>query len=184
MNKKFGVQTLALIGVMSALVFAASWIQIQIPTAIDNTRLHLGNVMCLLSGILLGPVSGGFAAGIGSMFFDFTNPAFIKDAVFTFAFKFIMAFICGVISWSGGAQGSHLKRNFLAAGCGAFSYVILYLSKNFILNYFFLRMELSPVLLMLGEKALVSTINAVVSVIITAPLAAAIRKSLRTGFLP
>ena len=27
-------------------------------TVIDNMRLHMGNVICLLSGLLLGPVQG------------------------------------------------------------------------------------------------------------------------------
>ncbi len=57
----------------------------------------MGNVLCLLSGMLLGPLQGGFAAGIGSMFFDLTNPAYITSAPFTFAFKFVMAWLCGKI---------------------------------------------------------------------------------------
>ena len=44
---------------MAAAVYVASaFLQIPIPTVIDNMRLHMGNVICLLSGLLLGPVQG------------------------------------------------------------------------------------------------------------------------------
>lgn len=53
--KKVSIKEIALIGIMAAAVYVSSaFLQIPIPTAIDNTRLHMGNVMCLLSGLLLG----------------------------------------------------------------------------------------------------------------------------------
>ena len=86
--KKISVRELSLVGIMAAMVYVTSaYLQIPIPTAIGATRLHMGNVMCLLSGLLLGPLWGGLAAGIGSMFFDLLNPAYIASAPFTFAFK-------------------------------------------------------------------------------------------------
>lgn len=174
--KKYTIRDITMIGVFAALVFAASWTQISIPTPIDNTRLHLGNVACLLSGLVLGPVPGGLAAGIGSMFFDFTNPLYIKDAAFTFLFKFLMAFVCGLISRGGG--GENIKRNILAAICGAGLYVVLYLSKNFVESYFFLRVELETVMITLATKAAASGTNAVIAVIAAVPLSVAVKKAL------
>ena len=73
--KKIRIRQITMIGIMAAAVYMASaFLQISIPTAIGTTRLHMGNVMCLLSGMLLGAVPGGLAAGIGSMLFDFSNP--------------------------------------------------------------------------------------------------------------
>ena len=64
--KKITIKEIARIGIMAAAVYVASaFLQVPIPTAIDNTRLHMGNVMCLLAGMLLGPLQGGLAAGIG-----------------------------------------------------------------------------------------------------------------------
>ena len=168
------IRDLAMIGVFAALVFAASWIQITIPTPIDNTRLHLGNVACLLSGFVLGPVPGGLAAGLGSMFFDFSNPLFVKDAPLTFLMKFAMAFVCGLIA----KDGRSLRRNVAAAVCGAGLYVVLYLCKNFIENYFFLRAEPETVKIMLVTKGTVSSINAVIAVIAAVPLSAAVKKAM------
>ena len=51
--KKITIKEIARIGIMAAAVYVASaFLQVPIPTAIDNTRLHMGNVMCLLSGML------------------------------------------------------------------------------------------------------------------------------------
>lgn len=178
MEKKFSVKELAKIGVLAALVFAASWIQINIPTPVDNTRLHLGNVMCLLSGLILGAVPGGFAAGIGSMFFDLTNPLYTKDALFTFAFKFCLAFVCGKIAWSNGFQGINTKRNIAAAIFGMVSYIILYLGKTYVEQFYFNRLELETVLITVAQKGIVSSANAIIAIIIAVPLAVAIREAL------
>ena len=167
--KKVTVKQIAFIGIMAALVYATSaYIQIPIPTAIGNTRLHVGNVMCLLSGLLLGPVQGGLAAGIGSMFFDLTNPAYISSAPFTFALKFLMAFIRGLIALRTGKQA--VWKTILAAAIGAVSYVVLYLGKSFIEDYFVLGLPLDAVWLTVCQKGLISTVNGIIAAAASVPL--------------
>ena len=79
MNKP-SVRMIAAVSILAAMVYVTSaFLQIPIPTPIGSTRLHLGNVMCLLSGMLLGPWYGGLAAGFGSMLFDLLNPAYIAS---------------------------------------------------------------------------------------------------------
>lgn len=73
-SNRFTVRRLAVTGLLSALVFVFSWIQIPIG---EVARIHLGNVFCALSGLLFGPLTGGLASGFGSMLFDFTNPLYI-----------------------------------------------------------------------------------------------------------
>ena len=175
----FSLREMTLVGVLAALVFAASMLQIMIPTPIDGTRIHLGNVMCLLSGLLLGPVGGGLAAGIGSMFFDFTNPIFIESAPYTLVFKFLMAFVCGIISWSGRAEARNTKRNIAAACCGATLYVILYLSKSFVFNVYFDRMEMATVMISISTKAVTSTINGIIAATVSVPLAKVVQRALK-----
>lgn len=174
MKRKFTMRQMTLTGLMAAAVYVASaFLQIPIPTAIDNTRLHMGNVMCLLSGLLLGPWLGGLSAGIGSMFFDLTNPAYIASAPFTFLFKFLMAWVCGKI-----ASLSRPRRSirFLTGGlCGSVLYVILYLSKSFTEHYFVLKLPMEAVLLTLSQKAIVSGVNAVVAVFVAVPLGLSLR---------
>lgn len=68
MNKitlKKTVQT----GIMAAAVYVASaFLQIPVPTPIDSTRIHMGNVLCLLSGLLLGPSAAGFPPALAPCF--------------------------------------------------------------------------------------------------------------------
>ncbi len=177
-KRKITIQELTQTGLMAAAVYAASaFLQISIPTAIDNTRLHMGNVMCLLAGMLLGPVQGGFAAGIGSMFFDFTNPAYIASAPFTFAFKFAMAWICGKIT---SGHTTHFKQRYILGSiAGAFTYVLCYLSKNFIEHRFILGLPMEAVMLTITQKALVSSVNAVVACIVAVPLGLALRSVIK-----
>ena len=54
-KRKFNTYDIVLVGVMSAVVFAANFLSIPIG---DVTRIHFGNVFCVLSGILLGAVRG------------------------------------------------------------------------------------------------------------------------------
>lgn len=171
--KKITIKEIARIGIMAAAVYVASaFLQIPIPTVIDNTRLHMGNVMCLLSGMLLGPLQGGFAAGIGSMFFDLTNPAYITSAPFTFAFKFVMAWLCGRIA---SGNMAHLKQRYVLGGiAGAFAYVVLYLLKSFIEHRFILGLPVDVVMLTVTQKAVVSSINAVVACLVAVPLGLAL----------
>lgn len=177
-KSQISINEITRIGIMAAAVYVASaFLQVPIPTAIDNTRLHMGNVLCLLSGMLLGPMQGGLAAGIGSMFFDLTNPAYIASAPFTFAFKFIMAWLCGKLT-SGSAE--HVRGRYaLGAAAGAFSYVALYLGKSFVEHRFVVGLPLEAVALTIAQKAAVSAVNAVVACLVAAPLGLALRPMMR-----
>ena len=174
--KRVTIHQSALIGIMAAAVYVTSaFLQIPIPLAIGSTRLHMGNVMCLLSGMLLGPISGGLAAGIGSMLFDFTNPAYITSAPFTFLFKFIMAWLWGIIC------KKNTSKLYLTIGAisGAFSYVLLYIGKSFIEDHLVLGLPLDAVAITVMQKGVVSSINAVISIIIAVFLVIVLQPALK-----
>lgn len=96
-NKKLSVYDIVLVGLMAALVFVGTYLHLDVPTPMGKVMIHFGNVFCLLSGMLLGGVRGGLAAGIGSMFYDMMDPAYISECWITFINKFMMAFLCGII---------------------------------------------------------------------------------------
>lgn len=177
-SNKISVYRIALIAVFAALVFAANWLYIPIPVAVGNmSRISLGNVFSLLSGLILGPIGGGLASGIGAALYDVTNPAYIASAPFTFVFKFLLAAVCGWIAHAKGCRGENHKRNIVAAVCGSVTYIILYLSKAFVQGLL-VGNDINVVLLAVAEKLLTSSINAVIAVIISVPLSAAIRLAL------
>ncbi len=162
-------------GLMIALVFTASYIRISLPLAGGSTGIHLGNIFCILSGLLLGPIYGGLAAGLGSCLFDITNPLYVTAAPFTLAFKFLMAFVCGLIAYSKSKEGLNVKLNFLAAITGSVTYIVLYLSRTFIVNQFFIGMEIQTNLINVVQKGGISLFNAVIAVVIAVPLARVLR---------
>lgn len=183
MKKKITVQEITLIGLMAAMVYVASaFLQIPIPTVIGNTRIHMGNVMCLLSGLILGPVWGGLSAGIGSMFFDLTNPAYITSAPFTFAFKFLMAWVCGILYAKWKTKGKTVLYSAIAGAAGAITYVILYLSKSFVEDHIVLGLPLEGVMVDIGQKGIVSLANGIIAVIVAVPLSMAIRPAVAKMF--
>lgn len=167
---------IALVGVMASLTFAGSWIQIPL---IAESRLHLGNVMCLLSAFILGPVYGGLAAGIGSGAFDLTNPLYVPTAPFTFVFKFMLAFVCGLIAWRKGKNAEDIKTNVVAGIAGIMTYIILYLTRNIIVDLYFKNIALELTIANALYRLLFSTINGVIAVMASVPLAKAVKSALR-----
>ena len=64
---------LAVLAMMTAVVFAVNFPRIIIPLPTGETSFTLANIACVLSGMLLGPL-GGLASGLGSALYDLTNP--------------------------------------------------------------------------------------------------------------
>lgn len=177
------------VGFMAALVFVGSMISIPIPTVLDVSRIHLGNIFCLLAGFMLGGLKGGLAAGLGSMLYDFTNPKYIASAPITFVNKFAMGFVCGVIaggvlrSFASKDGSTRVVRLVIAAAAGALTYVALYLGKGFVEDVFFLRTEIETALIDIQVKAVTSLFNAAVATVVSVPIAVALKSGLKRAGL-
>ena len=79
---------------MAAMTCIATMV-ISIPTP-TNGYIHLGDGLVLLSGIILGPIYGGMAAGIGSMFADILL-GYTYYALPTFVIKALAAIVGGFV---------------------------------------------------------------------------------------
>lgn len=190
-NRTRGIIT---IGLMAALVFIFTYMRIEIPTPLGKTMLHLGNVMCLLSALLFGKTRGGLAAGFGSMFFDMFDPVYLPECWITFIMKFAMAFVCGLIAFprakplseQGDAQtppATAKWRSIVGAICGAIAYVVLYMTKTFVVERLIKGYEIETVLLTMAQKGTVSLVNALIAVAASLILASAIRPALKRSGL-
>ena len=93
--KRFSTVRLAVLGMMTALVFAGNFFRIIIPLSTGQTAFTLANIMCCLSGLLLGPI-GGLAAGLGSALYDLTNPLYASECWLTFLTKGAMGLGAGL----------------------------------------------------------------------------------------
>lgn len=183
MKEKSTIFKIATVGVFGALVFVSSMISVPIPVAIgDVTRIHLGNIFCLLSGLVLGPVGGGLAAGIGSALYDITNPAYIASAPFTFLFKFILALVAGLVAYSRGKNGRNVKFNILGCALGQIAYIVLYLTKSFVTGILE-GSAVGAIIPSIITKLGTSSINAVIAIVFAVPLCMAVRAALHKSKL-
>lgn len=175
---------LVLAALMAALVAVFSKLQIQIPAIIGVSRFHLGNVMCALSGILLGPWWGGLASGVGSAIFDLFDPTHIADFPITLITKGLYGMISGLVFFKGFKRKSNYGTEVVASLCGAVTYAVLYLAKKFFLDAMLLAgMSSSAAWLVVLEKIPSTAFNAVVAVIFAPILGVAIRKGLKSAKL-
>ncbi|MGN0479320.1 MAG: ECF transporter S component [Hominenteromicrobium sp.] len=190
MKNKASIYKVVTVGLLAALVFVSNYLSFPIPVPVgDISRIHLGNVFCLLSGFVMGPIGGGLASGIGAMLYDLTNPAYIASAPFTFVFKFLLAFVCGLIAHNGRLSGSMLSecristpRYFIAAVAGSVTYIILYLAKSYITAVLAGSAPEAAGIALITKLA-TSSVNALLAVLISVPLAALIKKALKSAKL-
>lgn len=177
-KNKFTVKDLAMVGVMAAIVFVGNQIQLpKIPTPLGPTRIHIGNVMCILGALILGPVQGGLAAGIGGAIYDLMDPFYAKEFWITFILKFGMAFVAGLI-----ASGKKSKlKVILAAVIGSLSYIALYLGKTFIVEYLVMGNPWQTVAGVLITKGTASLINALLAMVVSVILYYMIEPGLKSA---
>jgi uncharacterized membrane protein len=178
--KRRSVSYITAMGLMIALVFIGSKISIPLPITVGTTpsRIHLGNIFCLLSGLIFGPVGGGLSAGIGSMLFDLTDPVYASSAVFTFVFKFIMGFACGKIAYIGANDAKNIRLNAFAGIMGIIIYAALYVGRSFITAITYHGMAFNAALIDAGLRALTSVVNGAIAVVIAVSLNIALREGL------
>ena len=179
MNKNLTTKKLVYVALFTALVYIFSrFFQIAVVTPFGQTRFHLGNVFCLLAGILMGPGFGGLAAGLGSALFDLFDPVYFTSAPITFVTKFALAFVAGAI-YRKRNELVDKKRLVIAAILGQLTYVFLYLLKTYITNKFVMGFTNEAVMAELIPKAGVSLFNALISIIIAFILAMPLLKSVK-----
>lgn len=188
--KHHTTKKLVVTALLAALTVAGSYLRIVVPMDIAGTSaFHLGNIMCALSGILLGPWWGGVAAGLGSAIYDMLNPLYISECWITFLTKGAYGLVTGLVAWGGRkAWTVHTPRSYLkaliATIAGAVTYAVLYLSKTYFYSGLLLH-GLTPdaALLNVAAKLPATTFNACVAIIGAPILAVAISKALESAHL-
>nr|WP_311444824.1 ECF transporter S component [Ezakiella coagulans] len=167
-EKNYTTKKIAIVALMIGLVYVGSLISFYIPVGIGTpTRLHLGNGFCLLAGLILGPIWGGFAAGVGSVFLDLTNPAYIAGAPITFIFKFLMGAVCGAIAMDKSGHGLNKRKNLIGGILGQLTYIVLYIGKTFLSLNLLFGVPKEGAWGVLATKLGSSVINAVFAVLIS-----------------
>ena len=178
-EKQFSTYQIVFVAVMAAIICVVTFFRFPLL----GSKVHFANAMCLLSGMLFGPLLGGLAAGLGSMLYDALFGGYdLANCLITFVSKFLMAAICAWLCFGGKKDAEEkAKHARLVAGSvvGALSYVALYMLKTYIYQRFIYGYPLDAVAVTMGSKLPASLINAVFAMIVAPMLYAAIAPALR-----
>ena len=182
MNQKISTKRIAMAGLLAALTAVGSAIRITVPADLVGTSsIHLGNIFCALSGVLLGPGLGGLAAGLGSAIYDMTNPIYISECWLTFLMKGAYALAAGLVF-----RHLHLKeylRDLIATTAGALTYAVLYLGKSYLKAVVVSGLTADAALIAAGAKLPATIFNMAVAMVVAPVLAKAIRKALEQNHI-
>lgn len=183
-KQKITTKKIVLTGLLAALTVVGSGLRITIPIDIGgNTSFHLGNIICALSGILLGPWMGGLAAGLGSAIYDMLNPLYIAECWLTFLMKGAYGLVAGFVAWGGKKEWNYGKAT-LASAAGAVTYAFLYLAKSYLKVVLVQGVAQAPAAwVTLVSKLPATVFNAAVAIIFAPILATAIRSALKRSHL-
>lgn len=173
------VKRITLIGMLAAVVCVVTLFRFPL----FGSKVHFANTMCLIAGLLLGPVSGGMAAGLGSAIYDLLLGGYgAVEALVTFVNKFAMAWACAMLVR--GAKERSMLRIIVSCVVGAFTYMALYLFKTWIFQSFVYGYAQEAVWATLLSKVPASFINACLASVAGPVLYAALRPSLKKMGLP
>ena len=187
--KSISTKKIVLTALLAALTVVGSALRIPVPSVVGTSAFHLGNILCALSGILLGPWFGGLAAGLGSAIYDIMNPAYISECWITFLMKGAYGLAAGAVAWAGRNRWqaenpySYLKA-LIATITGALTYAALYLAKSYFYSGRFLHgLTHEAALLNVVDKIPATSFNIAVAVIGAPLLAIAISRALHRAHL-
>lgn len=183
-NTGFTTKRTVLAALLAALTVVGSAIRITLPLEIaGTTSFHLGNIMCALSGILLGPWMGGLAAGLGSAIYDMMNPLYISEAWITFLTKGAYGLAAGAVIYVGKGNWGYGKAT-VASAVGALTYAALYLSKSYFYSGRLIHgLTHEAALITVVTKLPATTFNAVVAIVFAPVLAMAVREALKKNHM-
>ncbi len=196
MQKSITTKKIVITALMAALTVAGSAIRVTMPIDIaGTTSFHLGNIMCALAGLLLGPWYGALAAGLGSAIYDCLNPLYIAESWITFLTKGAYGLVAGLVFWYGDrallaiqqawkklVQAGYLKAA-LASAAGAVTYAVLYLGKSYFKGMIVNGLTHDAAMLSLAAKLPATIFNGVVAIIFAPILAVAIKAALKKNHL-
>ncbi len=179
---------LALAALFAALSYAVfTFLQIKIPVGADTTSIHLGNAVVVLGAFIIGGPLGGIAGAIGMSIGDLLDPVYAPLVPKTLFCKLLIGLITGFVAHRIGGitktdDPKHILRwTIIAAACG----LIFNMFADPIIGYWYKILILGKPAADLSLKInfVATTINAVVSLVVSVAVYAALRPALqKAGF--
>ena len=184
-SKTYRLALAAIFVALSYVVF--TFLQIKIPVGADMTSIHLGNAVVVLGAFIIGGPLGGLAGAIGMSIGDLLDPVYAPLVPKTLFCKLLIGLITGFVAHKLGGitktdDPKHvLTWTILAAACG----LIFNIFADPIIGYWYKILVLGKAAADLSLKInfVATTINAVVSLVVSVVVYAALRPALKkAGF--
>ena len=179
---------LALAALFAALSYAVfTFLQIKIAVGADMTSIHRGNAVVVLGAFIIGGPLGGIAGAIGMSIGDLLDPVYAPLVPKTLFCKLLIGLITGFVAHRIGGitttdDPKHILRwTIIAAACG----LIFNMFADPIIGYWYKILILGKPAADLSLKInfVATTINAVVSLVVSVAVYAALRPALqKAGF--
>lgn len=172
--------------VMTAIVFVGNFLRVTMPVPLGGvTSFTLANILCALSGILLGPWYGFLAAGLGSFFYDLTG-IWASEAPITLCTKGMYGLVAGLVLYYLFKNAKEKYGPQLAAtACAAIGYMVVYSIKTYFYNGMFLNKFTEPVQCwaLVVSKIPATITNGAIAIAIAPILGVALMKAMRAAHL-
>lgn len=159
------MQTLVTAALFAAIICVATFI-VKIPSPATNGYFNLGDCFVILSGLLLPPVYGALAAGLGSALADILA-GYVQYAPATFIIKALMALSVYLIIKAFGN-----KYNFVSKLCAGFTAEAI-----MVLGYFGYEAVILKYGLAAAGSIFSNVMQGIVGIVAALAIAAAIGKS-------
>ena len=121
-----------ILAALFAAVSCVATMSIRIPTPGTSGYIHPGDAIVILSGVILGPVWGFLAGGIGSALSDLIGGYFIYVPI-TFVIKGLVALAAGLLYQK---VGKNQKSRYIAVILGGVADIILVAGGYFVCEFF------------------------------------------------
>lgn len=173
---------LTLVAVFSALCYVSfALLKITIPTPLGFTSFHLGNTICVLAALVLGGVPGGLVGAIGMGIGDILDPVYIMIAPKTIILKMMMGLIVGTVSHNifniNKLEGKKLiKAVVISNSLGMLGNIIGEPLFGYFYYRFVLNAEDKALSALLNYNLVVTSVNAIITILIATLLYLGIRK--------
>ena len=177
-KKGITIYDIAVTALFAALCYVATYfLRIEIPTPLGRMMIHGGNIVCLLSALLMGPLRGAAADAIGMGLFDLLS-GWASSAPSTIVMRFCMGQASGEgPKLSGKKDNPGIGWAIAGAAAGMVTYYVLYLGYSF-LSDLILGNGLAAVLADVATKAVTSGSTGIVSIIVASLLYLPFHKAL------
>ena len=183
MNQK--TLKISVVGLMAALAYVSfTFLQIKIPTPGGTTSFHLGNTFVVLAALLIGGVPGGIAGAIGMGIGDLLDPVYVTYAPKTIILKLMIGIVTGLVAHKVfKIKNLEGKKLYVAVIISAIAGLAFNVVGEPLFGYFYNSVILGApekaAMTLAGWNAITTSINAIISVIISSILYLAIQPKLK-----